>query len=185
MGKIKNFFGKLNCFGVWLDRIIFARFSENYIPAEYPVLLPFCSGIFWGIVLVIFMFFGGDNHSGFNNLFFRTAILSSTALNVMLHVFQIEKLPSVKTKLGYLVFISVLSYFVTALIVALIGWAVVLAVVCFILLVFGCSVSTSSPPEYYKKLPNGDSVKRYANNIWINKHGWKYVEDKDGQFRRV
>lgn len=177
MGKIKNSFKSINRFGMWLDRLIFFRFSENYTPAEYPVLLPFCFGILWGIVLVIFMFM--DNAFVFNNGFMYAAIVASTSLNVMFHTFQMEKLPSVKAKLGYLVFITLLSVLVTTLIVVLIGWAVVILVVCFVLLAIGTGALSRNPPpklpeEYNVELSNGDKVKHYYGDTWVNKSGEKY-----------
>ena len=188
MRKIKNFFRSLNRAGARLDGFIFSRFSKNYTPAENSVLLPFCSGILWGVLLVVFMFM--DNAGEFNSWFFNTGMVASSALNVMFHTEQIEAMPSLKTKLGYLVFISVLSFVVTALIVFLIGWAAVIAVaaLCLGVVVTGW-LSPSPPPqpavEYGVELSNGDFVTHSYGDIWKNSSGESYRDLGDNNFIKL
>ena len=188
MRKLKNVFRIINLAASWLDRLIFSRFAENYVPAGNPVLIPFCCGVFWGVVLIIFMFM--DNANVFNDLFFNAAIVASTALNVMFHIVQIESLPSVKTKLGYFVFISVLSFFITAVIMTLIGIAAVFMLVLLVLFVIGATALSPSPPpqpavEYGVELSNGDFVTHSYGDIWKNSSGESYRDLGDNNFIKL
>ena len=184
MSSVKSFFSFIGSGGKSLDKFIFARFCPGYTPASHPILLPGIGGIIAGIVLIFLGF--SDCENEVTNPLTHCLLYMVTGMNVLLHMGRIFDMPTPKLKIGYWIFISVISYVTVALVSILTAWAVVgTLLICFVRIL---STQSSPKPEVQEEgihLSNGDVLRpNYdVDNTFVSKHsGRQYCKNSDNTF---
>ena len=138
----KRFYGIVNFTGVVLDRLIFSHFVPNYTPSNSPLLLPIALGGVFGVTLIILSCM--ENTTEYNNLFASTAVIGTVLANIAFHTDHINRIPTAMTKIGYCLFLLVLSLAAVWLVVTVVIWISILLFIIFLLICFSAGSGNKS-----------------------------------------